>query len=261
MTAQMTENRRTELRARLDLESGPASARLAVALDFDDLELARRLVDSVGSRAGVYKIGLELIYRGGLALAERLVGEGHRVFIDGKLYDIGNTVAGAVRSVRQIGPSILTLQGDQHIVAAARAAADEPGDRPAPALIAITLLTSQGTDDLAAIGIGEAVPDFVARRARVALAAGADGLVVAGGETESVRRVQGARSAILVTPGVRSPGVGAHDQKRVTTPADAVAGGSDIIVVGREITRAENPAGAADRVLDGIVEGLSKRAA
>jgi orotidine-5'-phosphate decarboxylase len=220
-----------------------ADDRLIVAMDVPDalqgLELARTLGDAVG----FYKIGLGMLTGGGLALANELKDEhGKRIFLDMKLFDIGATVEAAVRGLSQFDLDFLTVHGDPHVV---RAAAEGRGDRDMK-ILAVTILTSldRGDLDASCIKAGD-MTDLVQERAGIALANGADGVIASPQEAALIRALPEAAGKLIVTPGVRPAGGDPGDQKRVTTPAQAIAGGADHVVVGRPVWQAADPRAAA----------------
>ena len=219
-----------------------ARDRLIVALDVETVEAARALVSTLGDAVSFYKIGMELAYGGGLTLAQDLKDAGKRVFIDLKLHDIGATVERATRQIARMGMDFLTIHAYPQTMAAARAGA---GDLK---LLAVTVMTSYDDADLAEAGYAYGVADLVARRAAQARAAGIDGLILSPLELAAIRPVVGP-DMLLVTPGVRPAGADAGDQKRVMTPAQAVAASADHIVVGRPITRAADPRAAAEEIV------------
>ncbi len=221
--------------------------RLIVALDvpnaLEGLQMAQRLGDS----CQFYKIGLGMLTGGGLALARELIDEmDKRVFLDMKLFDIGNTVESAVRGLAQYGLDFLTVHGDPHVV---RAAAEGKGGSDLR-ILAVTILTSLDRADLdaALIKPGD-IPELVAERARRAFEAGADGVIASPLEAALIRALPEAAGRLIVTPGVRPAGAAMGDQKRVMTPGEAIRAGADHIVVGRPIIRADDPRGAAEAVL------------
>lgn len=218
--------------------------RLIVALDVPDREAAEHLVARLGEAVSFYKIGLELAYGGGLPLAERLVGEGKKVFLDLKLHDIGTTVERAAAQVAGLGATYLTVHAYPQTMAAAMAGV---GDHPL-GILGVTVMTSYDDGDLRQAGYAIGVRDLVARRADQAVAAGIAGLILSAEEVEAMRRRVG-RKLRLVTPGIRPAGAAAGDQKRVVTPAAALAAGADHLVVGRPITQATDPRGAAEAIL------------
>ncbi|MWD27906.1 orotidine-5'-phosphate decarboxylase [Aquicoccus sp. SCR17] len=221
--------------------------RLIVALDVpnavEGLQLAQRLGDAVS----FYKIGLGMLTGGGLALANELKQEhGKRIFLDMKLFDIGATVEAAVRGLAQFDLDFLTVHGDPHVVRAAREGAAGTGTK----ILAVTVLTSLDREDLDA-GLTKAgdLAEIVAERAARALEAGADGVIASAREAAAIRALPEAAGRLIVTPGIRPAGSDAGDQKRIATPAGAMAEGADHIVVGRPIWQAADPAAAARAVL------------
>ncbi|MBR0658731.1 orotidine-5'-phosphate decarboxylase [Neoroseomonas oryzicola] len=227
------------------------AARIIPALDTGDLARAEALAAALAGRCGVLKVGLELFCAaGGPAVAA--IARHAPVFLDVKLHDIPNTVAGALRSLLPLRPAMVTLHagGGPAMIAAARAEAEKAGaDRPI--LLAVTVLTSMDAAALAATGVADTPAEQVRRLARMAVAAGADGLVCSPQEAALLRADLGPGPA-LVVPGVRPAGSDAGDQARVATPAEAVAAGADWIVVGRPITGAPDPAVAAAAIAASI---------
>lgn len=218
--------------------------RLILALDVPTVAEARAVVAETEGDVGVYKVGLELIYAGGVEFARELAASGKRVFLDGKLHDIDNTVAGAVRSILSVGATFLTLHAYPKTMAAAVAAR---GDAPL-ALLAVTVLTAFDDADLAEAGYRAGVAETVAMRAAQAKAAGVDGIVCSPREVAALRALVGP-DVLLVTPGVRPAGSAAGDQKRVATPAEAIRSGADMIVVGRPILAAPDRRAAARAIV------------
>jgi orotidine-5'-phosphate decarboxylase len=220
-----------------------ADERLIVALDVADAVTGMALVDRIGGACGFYKIGLGMLTGGGLALALDLKHErGKRVFLDLKLFDIGATVKAAVRGIARFEPDFLTVHGDPHVVRAAREGAGASGVK----ILAVTVLTSLDRGDLDDCLYREgAVAGIVAERAGRAFAAGADGVICSPDEAALVRALPDAAGRLIVTPGVRPAGAARGDQKRVMTPAEAVAQGADHIVVGRPVWQAADPGRAA----------------
>ena len=224
--------------------------RLIVAIDvpnaLEGLQLAERLGDTVS----FYKIGLGMLTGGGLALANELKSEhGKRIFLDMKLFDIGATVEAAVRGLARFDLDFLTVQGDPHVVRAAREGAEGKDLK----ILAVTVLTSLDRADLDAAQIkAGAIPDLVAERAGRAFEAGAHGVIASPHEAALVRALPEAEGKLIVTPGVRPAGSALGDQKRVTTPAEAIANGADHIVVGRPIHSAPDPKAAATEVLESL---------
>ncbi len=224
--------------------------RLIVALDvpgaLEGLELAGRLGDAVS----FYKIGLGMLTGGGLALANELKHDhGKRIFLDMKLFDIGATVEAAVRGLAQFDLDFLTVHGDPHVVRAAKEGAAGSDLK----ILAVTILTSLDRADLDACLIREGdLADLVLQRATAAFEAGADGVIASPQEAAAIRALPGAAGRLIVTPGVRPEGAALGDQKRVATPAEAIAAGADHIVVGRPIWAAHDPLAAARAVLDSL---------
>ena len=220
--------------------------RLIVALDVPNALEGLQLAQSIGDACSFYKVGLGMLTGGGLALARELIDEmGKRVFLDMKLFDIGNTVEAAVRGLSQYGLDFLTVHGDPHVV---RAAGE--GKRGSELkILAVTILTSLDRADLdaALIRPGE-VQDLVVERARRAFEAGADGVIASPQEAALIRALPEATGRLIVTPGVRPEGAALGDQKRVMTPGAAIRAGADHIVVGRPVIRADNPRAAAQAV-------------
>lgn len=215
----------------------PESSELIVALDGMDNCQAERLIELLGDRVAHYKIGLELFTRYGPSFVKKVQEMERRVFLDVKYHDIPATVGRAVSAAVDLGIFMVNVHaagGASMIEAAARANAS--GDTK---LIAVTVLTSRG---------GGGVEEEVMRFAELARSSGADGVVAAVSEVEAIKRKCGGRF-LTVTPGIRPAGAEHHDQVRVATPAEAVAAGSDYLVVGRAITGADDPLAAAETVL------------
>ncbi|MGW6704961.1 orotidine-5'-phosphate decarboxylase [Streptomyces sp. NPDC054956] len=229
----------------------PAGHRIIVALDFDNAADARALVARLGGTCGSYKIGLELLTAAGPDLVRELVGQGHDVFLDLKLFEIPNSVAGAVRAAGSLGASMVTVHsmGGTGIMAAAVEAAREfPGLR----VLALTVVTSMTGSDLADIGIGADPDAQVLRLARLAADAGCDGVIASPREAGPLRGLLGP-GPLIVTPGVTLPDDGlpggeAGGHARAGTPAAAFGAGASHIVVGRSVTRAPDPVDALRRI-------------
>ncbi len=225
-------------------------AELIVALDVPAPAAVPPVLAALGGDVGFYKIGLELFCAGGPAVVQSVAGTGKRVFLDLKLHDIPRTVARAVASASRLRVDLMTLHaagGRAMIAAAAQAARDcPPGQRPK--LLAVTMLTSLEQADLDDLGIGRVMADQVESLARLALDAGADGVVCSPREVGRLRALL-PPGALLVTPGVRPAGADLGDQKRVATPAAAVRDGATHLVVGRPVLEAPDPAAAARAIL------------
>ncbi|WP_424941614.1 orotidine-5'-phosphate decarboxylase [Aliiroseovarius sp. S253] len=221
--------------------------RLIVALDVPNALEGLKLAETLGDAVNFYKIGLGMLTGGGLALANELKDEfGKKIFLDMKLFDIGNTVEAAVRGLAQFDLDFLTVHGDPHVV---RAAAEGKGGKDMK-ILAVTILTSLDRSDLDAglIKPGD-VQDLVLERAARAMEAGADGVIASPQEAKLIRALPEAEGKLIVTPGVRPSGAALGDQKRVATPAQAIKDGADHIVVGRPIRNAPDPRAAAQAVL------------
>ncbi|AUH33548.1 orotidine-5'-phosphate decarboxylase [Paracoccus tegillarcae] len=219
--------------------------RLIVALDVPDAISGLELAGKLGDAVSFYKIGLGMLTGGGLALANELKAEhGKRIFLDMKLFDIGATVEAAVRGLTQFDLDFLTVHGDPHVVRAAKEGAAGTGLR----ILGVTILTSLDRADLDAgmIQPGD-IHDITVERAARAFDAGADGIICSPREASAIRALPNA--GLIVTPGVRPAGADPGDQKRVETPASAIAAGADHIVVGRPVWQAQSPRAAAESIL------------
>ena len=226
-----------------------ADDRLIVALDLPNALEALRLVETLGEDVSFYKIGLGMLTGGGLALADELKQKGKRVFLDLKLFDIPATVEKAVTGLCRYNLDFLTVHGDPNVVHAAVAGAEGTATR----ILAVTVLTSSDrTDlDLALIRPGP-VSDIVAERARLALQAGAGGVVCSAEEARAIRALPEADGRAIVTPGIRPLGSEKGDQKRIATPAGAIGNGADHIVVGRPVWQAPDPRQAVREILKSL---------
>jgi len=225
-----------------------ARDRLIVALDFPNRQSAQNLVSALGNSVTTYKVGKQLFTAEGPPIVRELVAAGKKVFLDLKFHDIPNTVAGAVSAAAELGVSMLTVHasgGAKMLRAAAEAAASS---RSKPLVLAVTVLTSLGDEDLAEIGVAGYAAEQVLRLAKLAQSAGCGGIVASPNEVAHLRRSLGPGLAI-VTPGVRPAGAAAGDQARVATPRAAIEAGATYLVVGRPITGALDPAGAAEGIL------------
>ena len=231
--------------------------RLIVALDVPTAVQARDLARQLSGICRWVKVGLELYLAAGSAIVEELASQGLSVFLDLKFHDIPNTVAGAVRSAASMGASLLTVHaagGPVMLAAAAEAAASTVNS---PRLLAVTVLTSMDAAQLAAIGVDASPADQVLRLARMAQASGINGLVCSAEEIRLLRQELGL-AMHLVIPGIRPAGSEVGDQKRISTPADAIRAGANALVVGRPITKASNPAQAAEAILKEIASAVDE---
>lgn len=225
--------------------------RLIVALDVPNAVEGLALAEQIGDAVSFYKIGLGMLCGGGLALANELKQEhGKRIFLDMKLFDIGATVEAAVRGLAQFELDFLTVHGDPHVVRAAKEGASGKDLK----ILAVTILTSLDRDDLDA-GLMQPgdIPDLVVERATRAFEAGADGVIASPQEAAFIRALPRAEGRLIVTPGVRPAGAALGDQKRVATPATAIADGADHIVVGRPVWKSDDPKQAAQAILRELV--------
>ncbi|HXN46776.1 MAG TPA: orotidine-5'-phosphate decarboxylase [Bryobacteraceae bacterium] len=220
---------------------------LIVALDLDSPQKARELVEKLGSEIGFYKVGLELYATAGMDFVRELIAEGKDVFLDLKLYDIGETVKRTVTRIAATGVRFTTIHGSGTVMRAAAEGRDSSNLK----LLAVTVLTSFDREDLADLGYPCAVSELVALRVQRAIEARIDGIVCSPLEAALVRQTAGP-GAILVTPGVRSAGAGKGDQKRVASPAEALRDGANYLVIGRQVTRAADPAAEVRRILEEI---------
>jgi orotidine-5'-phosphate decarboxylase len=218
-------------------------APIIVALDFESAAQARELVQQLGPAAAWYKVGLELYTAAGMDFVRELIAEWKNVFLDLKMYDIPETVRRAVAQAAKTGVRFLTIHGSNAIM---RAAVEGRGDSGLE-LLAVTVLTSFDEEDLKDLGYPVAVRDLVAHRVRNAIASGMEGIVCSPLEVREVRVIAGP-NAVLVTPGVRSKGAETGDQKRIATPAEALANGANFIVVGRQVVRAADPRAAFEEI-------------
>ncbi len=225
---------------------------LLVALDVDTVAEARALADQLRGIVGGFKIGSRLFTSAGPAFVEELASRGDRVFLDLKFHDIPNTVAGAITAATRLGVWMVNVHasGGSAMMRAARAAADEEAaraSRPAPLVIAVTMLTSLDQRALTQIGLNCSVTAQVERLAALTEAAGLDGVVASPQEIAIIRRACGPRFAI-VTPGIRGAGDAKGDQSRTLSAAGALAAGASYLVVGRPIIAAADPRAAAERI-------------
>jgi orotidine-5'-phosphate decarboxylase len=224
-------------------------APIAVALDAPDAETAARWAQAVTPHVAVVKVGLELFCRTGPSIVQSVRGaSGTGLFLDLKLHDIPNTVAGAARSVARLKPTYLTVHavGGAAMVRAAVEAA------PEVAIAAVTVLTSADDATLADVGLAGPSLDAVRRLSLLSVGAGARALVCSPQEVAAVRAEVGP-DITLITPGVRPAGAAAHDQARVATPEQALADGADLLVIGRPITGAADPGAAAAQIASGLL--------
>jgi len=230
-----------------------ARERLIVALDLPTVAAAEAMVSHLGDSVWFYKIGYQLAFAGGLPFAAGLIAAGKQVFLDLKLHDIGNTVTKGVASVAQLGATFLTV----HAYPQTMKAAVEGKRGSSLRILAVTVLTSYDDTDLAAAGYDMSVSELAAARASQARDTGVDGLVCSAEEVANLRSIVGA-GMTLVTPGIRPAGSATGDQKRIMTPAKAIAAGADYLVVGRPVVDASDPKAAADAIVGEIEQASAK---
>ena len=235
------------------MDPSPAD-RIIVALDTPTVNEARALIAQLGSSVGFYKIGLELVMAGGLDLAADLKRQGKRVFLDMKLLDIPNTVEKATANIARLGLDFLTIHG--HDAKTLDAAVRGRGGSPL-GLLAVTVLTSLDAADLREQGMAKetSAADLVLHRARLAKAAGFNGVIASAAEAAGIRQQLGS-DFLIITPGIRPAGTAAGDQSRVMTPAKAMAAGANFLVIGRPISEASDPKAAAEAIAKEIAGGL-----
>ena len=224
-----------------------ADDRLIVALDVPNLLGGGKIIDILGDSVSFYKIGLGMLTGGGLALANELKDNGYKVFLDMKFFDIGATVEKAVLGISQYNFDFLTVHGDPHVV---RAAVKGRGDSSTK-ILAVTILTSLDRNDLdeSLIKSGR-ITDLVTERAKNAFKAGADGIIASPQEAALIRALPESQGKLIITPGVRPDGSKVGDQKRITTPSEAIKNGADHIVIGRPIWASKDPLSATKEILN-----------
>lgn len=220
--------------------------RIIVALDYPSQAKALALVSALSGRVSTYKIGLQLYTAAGPAVVQAVMATGAKVFLDLKLHDIPNTVAKAVTAAADLGVVMLTihLAGGSAMLRAAVEAR-----KPGLSLLGVTVLTSATQETLGETGVGGTISDQVQRLAELGNISGLDGFITSPQEVAMLRQQVG-KESLLVTPGVRPAGAAADDQKRFTTPREAIAAGADYLVIGRPITAAADPAAAVERIVE-----------
>ncbi len=238
--------------------------RIIVALDVESGDCAVELVQQLKGHVGVFKAGLELVTAEGTQILKRLRDAGaERIFYDGKLHDIPNTVAGAMRSVTRLGAWCVTVHatGGYAQLAAAVKAACETADNEhlsRPKILAVTVLTSIGAEALAnEMKVGLSVSEYVAELAKMAQKAGCDGVIASPHEIEVVRQAVNDPNFLIITPGVRPAGADKGDQARVMTPSEAIQRGANYLVIGRPILAAADPVAAANTIAEEISQALA----
>lgn len=229
-----------------------ARERLIVALDLPDVAAARQMVSHLESQVRFFKVGLSLQLAPGVeSLIQSLLESGRKLFLDYKYYDIPETLTKAVCQAAQRGVTFLTIHGSGSLIrAAVRGRADSPMK-----LFTVTVLTSWDKTDLLDMGYSEhTVEQLVLFRAKMALDAGCDGVIASGQEARAIRALSG--KLLVITPGIRPDGSSEDDQKRRTTPRDAILAGADYLVIGRPITAAADPLAATEKILQEMQEAF-----
>ena len=223
--------------------------RLIIALDFDSREQALTLVELLGERVGIYKVGYQLFMREGMGFVKELVGLGKKVFLDLKMGDIDRTIAAALRAVPE-GVEFVTINGGKATVAAAKTGR---GERDRPLILSLTFLSSLNQDDLRALMMNEGLEldEYVRVFTRRSVEAGCDGVVASGESIREIRREFGSR-LVIVAPGIRPEGKNRNDHKRALTPTVAIEYGADYLVVGRPVTQAQNGLEVVESLIDEV---------
>lgn len=233
-----------------------ARSKLIVALDFETIEGARKLVEVLGDEVEFYKVGLGLQLAGGDQFAKELKAKNKRVLLDYKYHDIGNTIENAVRRATELGIDFLTVHGTSSIL---RSAVKGKGNSSLKLFI-VTVLTNMDTKDLEEMGYppNTVVENIVVHRAKKALEAGIDGVIAAGAEAATIKSVT-KNHLMVVSPAIRPDGSPLNDQKRVLKPREAIENGADYLVIGRPILAAKSPKEAAHAIIKEMAEALSRK--
>ncbi|MCR5833722.1 MAG: orotidine-5'-phosphate decarboxylase [Selenomonadaceae bacterium] len=231
-----------------------ADERLIVALDFHTMDDVKNLVNELGDSVNYYKVGMELFYSVGAGVVEWLKAQDKKIFLDLKLHDIPNTVAGGLCSLMNLGADILNIHasgGYTMMKTAADSLRNEAAKRgiDCPKLVAITVLTSINDKELSDVGFAADMQSQVVRLAKLTKSAGVDGVVASPQEAKLIRENCG-EDFMIITPGVRPTGANINDQSRIATPAAALANGANKLVIGRPIRAAQNPREATLKILE-----------
>ncbi|MFC4103886.1 orotidine-5'-phosphate decarboxylase [Paenibacillus xanthanilyticus] len=239
------------------LTRNDAAGKIMVALDYPDASAAERLLDSLGGIPCYMKVGMQLFYAAGPAFVASLKERGYQVFLDVKMHDIPNTVKGGANSIARLGVDMFNVHaaGGRHMMEAALEGVDNAlgGGTARPLVIAVTQLTSTNQAVLNdEIGIAGSVEDAVIRYAKLALAAGLDGVVSSPQEVTAIKNACGAAFK-TVTPGIRPAGADVNDQSRILTPRQALDQGTDFMVIGRPITAAPDPRAAMESIIEELI--------
>jgi len=225
--------------------------KIIVALDMTSRNEADRVIEATSDYVGYYKIGLGFLANNGIDYATSLAKQGYKIFLDLKLFDISQTITDSVaRLAEKTQASILTVHGDQYVVSAAVKGRILSGNTDLN-IYAVTILTSLNEADIASTGYHKtSINELVTERAKLAAIAGADGVIASAHEVASIKGL--GYGLKVITPGIRSSGSLCHDQKRIMTPVEALKQGSDKLVIGREITKSDNPKQTAANIFDAI---------
>ena len=234
--------------------------RLIISIDVDTKNEVINICKKISGKVTTLKIGLELIYSAGLSIIDTVKSFGYRVMLDSKLLDIPNTVKGAAEAISKLGVNALTIHaiGGKQMLAGAREAVEKQAKSQArlkPLLFGVTILTSLDNKDLENLGFKENYYNSVLNLSKIAVESGMDGIVCSANEVEPVRKILG-NDFYIATPGIRLPEDEAGDQKRVSTPGEAILKGADFIIVGRPITAKKDVAKAIDRYLEEIEKAV-----
>ena len=225
----------------------PSQDKIIVALDSNELEDCRKLTDELGDLISFYKIGLRTFVTDGFNFASNLKHQGKRIFLDLKLFDIKSTITETVSKLSNLGIDFLTVHGDPSVVEAALIGKKNNDLK----ILAVTFLTSQNRSDLNMSLIKKgAIEDLVLERATNAINAGADGLIASPLEVTQLRSLKCTTGKIIVAPGIRPGNSDIGDQKRISTPSEALAAGADYLVIGRPIWQSKNPRLATEKILN-----------
>jgi orotidine-5'-phosphate decarboxylase len=237
----------------------PIKERVILALDVPTVDEAEAIVAELGSLVSFFKIGLQLQYHEGRGInfAKTLANQGKKVFLDSKLFDIGNTVERTVENIAQMGIDFLTVHGDRKVIESAAKV-----HREKLKILAVTVLTSLDQSDLNDMGIEIPMEDFVGMRAKIAIESGADGVIASGLEAKTIKELSAKMSKpslTLVTPGIRPTGSAWNDQRRVATPEEAIKNGADYLVVGRPVLNAASRTSVLESIFREVEAGLNQR--
>jgi len=233
-----------------------ASSRVIVALDFESVVQATRLVEELGPAATFYKVGLQLLTAEGPSVVRQLVSAGKQVFLDLKLLEIPNSVAGAVAATGQLGASMVTVHASGGL-SVLRAAVEAARPYPQLKVLALTVITSMRDQDLREVGVNATVSEQVVRLARLAMEAGCHGVVASPQEAQLLREAL-PQESLIVTPGTQMAGEARNDQARTATPAEAIRAGSTHLVIGRSISRSKNPAVTLAAICGQVAEAVAQ---